>query len=733
MQGWRAWWDNLTPDEKKDFYSDTASGLAVVIIGAIAVVFRTSIGALYRRVFKSKRVISAPENHQPQPPPQPPQPVIIEVRTPTAPPAEPVIPVEVAAPPAPPSRIPHAPTIGFVARRDAEGGDIVERLKAELAPGRTQAATLSGPGGVGKSTLAAEAARELKEAFGGRVVWSSADGRGEFTLSTLLDDTLTQLDRADLRGLVPTAKAEQAHALVADPSVLVVMDNYETIEPAAQEDIRKWLVRAQCSALITSRHKVGETVHIPVAAMSPEEAREFLEKVIRQTQDSRVFSEKVRERIYKTAEANPYVMQWVVGQIDEAQEPRAVLEELGRGGGDAAARVFGRSFDLPRAGDDGRATLLALSLFAPSASRLALAAVAGFGDDLRRLNEAIKGLRALWLLEGLDENSRLAVGALTRRLARARMLKDKSDAEFRQRFVAYFLSYVQAHGQETPEDFNALEAERENLLAAMDAAFEAQQWQEVMSINVALSEFLNVRGYWDEAIRRGQQAVEAARTQKEKGLVAAFAGNVANIRQNRGEYSEAKEAHLQAVVAFKELGDDVNVAIGLHQLAMLAQAQGDIDEARKLYGESLEINKRLGDHRGIASTLHQLGRLSEEQGDTDEARKLYGESLEINKRLGDLRGIASTTSQLGIVHLILDEIAESRAKHEESLAIRRRIGDQTGIAVDLHQLGIIAVVEGNKAEAARMFRDALNIWEKLGSPYAEIARQNLKIVDSGDS
>jgi len=44
----------------------------------------------------------------------------------------------------------------------------------------------------------------------------------------------------------------------------------------------------------------------------------------------------VRERIYQTAEANPFVMQWVVGQIDLAQEPGSVLEDLQHGEGDAA-------------------------------------------------------------------------------------------------------------------------------------------------------------------------------------------------------------------------------------------------------------------------------------------------------------------------------------------------------------------------------------------------------------
>ena len=96
---------------------------------------------------------------------------------------------------------------------------------------------------------------------------------------------------------------------------------------------------------------------------------------------------------------------------------------LSLGKGDAAQRVFDRSFNLPQLGDDGRTVLLALSLFIPSASRGALAAVAGFGDDKNRLNKAVKSLATLRLLSAADGGERLQVQGLTRELARARLEK----------------------------------------------------------------------------------------------------------------------------------------------------------------------------------------------------------------------------------------------------------------------------------------------------------------------
>lgn len=70
-------------------------------------------------------------------------------------------------------------------------------------------------------------------------------------------------------------------------------------------------------------------------------------------------------------------------------------------------------------------------------SREALAKVAGFGDDLRRLDTAVEGLSALWLIETTERNERLFLRGLTRELSKSRLSNDERADEFRQRYVAY--------------------------------------------------------------------------------------------------------------------------------------------------------------------------------------------------------------------------------------------------------------------------------------------------------
>lgn len=631
-----------------------------------------------------------------------------------------------------PPLIPRPPVVGFLPRRDSEGRNIVERLQQELAPQKNQLIALSGPGGVGKTTLASETARALSEKHTQRIVWVGADGRDDFTFSTLLDETAGQLGRIDLRPLPTDVKADEVGALIAAAPTLIVLDNFETLAAAEQARCVDFLLnRAPCPVLITTRPRIAAARNIIIPVMSPDEADNFLRLLIHQAGEPSAFGSVDRQRIMTASDRNPLVTQWVVAQIDLAQEASSVLDELAHGVGDAAERVFDRSFRLERLGDDGRDVLLALSLFSPDASRTALAEVA-FGEGAKRLNEAVKRLASLWLIKTTTEGQRLYVEGLTRELAKARLANDGRAKEFYRRFVTYFLSYTERRAAPTPENLDELEIEKDNLLGAMDLASEIEDLESLQRIVLLLVEpskgMLIVHGYWNDAIQRGQEALKAAKVTNRQWYVGALANNLGFLLANQGNHSSAKQHYQLAVEVARQLNEEGGLAATLHQLAMLAQNQGELAEARRLLHESLEINKKL-DHQGaIAANLHELGLLAQNQDELDEARRLYNESLEINKRLGSHFGIATTLQNLATIALDQGERDEARQLCLESLEIKKKLGHQEGIATSLHHLGMLAEDEGHQAEAAQLFEDALAILNKLKSPNAEIALKSLERV-----
>lgn len=628
--------------------------------------------------------------------------------------------------------IPRPPVVGFVARRDKDGRDIVGLLREELAPDKNHLVALWGPGGAGKTTIAAEVVRATEAVFKGRIVWASPLRRADFSSATLLDEMATQLGREDLRRLAPEPKAAQVAALVSEAPTLVILDNFETVAGEEQTRSLDFLAQsAACPVLITTRYVINrdEVYNVPLAAMEMDEARDFLGRLVARIRKPSNFDNLDRDALIIRCEANPLVLQWVVRQVDLAKRPQDVFDDLERGEGDAAERVFTRSFNLTQLGDDGRLTLLALSLFTPSASREALAKVAGFGNDLRRLNKALESLSSLWLAETTEGNERLFLRGLTRELAKSRLLNDARVLQFQRRYVNHYLAYSEAYPDPVPEDFDALELEKDNLLGAMDVASQTRDWNSVMRIRTSLNEFIYLRGYLNEAVRSGELAAAAAREMKDDSAIAFFQMCIAIVVQYRGEYEEAKKMYREALRGLKSGEDDRNIAACLHQLGVIAKGQGNLEEAQKLGNESLEKKRNLGNQSGITSTLQLLGNIAYILNDVEEARRLYGESLEIGRAAGEQYTVSTALTNLGVIEHNEENSEEARRLYSEGLEIAKRLGDQDSIAAIKHNLGMLAAKEGDTAEASRLFREALHIFEKLGSPSMKQTREQLADID----
>lgn len=637
------------------------------------------------------------------------------------------VPEAQAAPKAPvSSTIPRSPAIGFVSRRDDQGRDILERLREELSPERGRLVALWGPGGSGKTTLAAEAARHLTATFPGRVVWTSALGRAEFTLSTLLDDLATQLGHPEIRQKASDEKEAEVRAIMGTAATLVILDNFEAVArgEGTEEQTRCLDFMAGCGeapALLTTRDFVdrADVVNVRLAAMEDDEARDFLNRLIDRSARPKAFAGLNRDELIRECEANPLVMQWVVSGVALARRVRDVLADLKQGEGDAAERVFERSFMLPQVGDDGRAALLALSLFAPDASREALAHVSGFGDDLRRLDHAVANLSALWLVEATEGHERLFLRGLTRELTRSRLSRETEAKDFHERFISYFVEFLEEREDPFPKNYDELEAEMNNLLSAADLAFALEDWTSARIIvgicGLPVEGVLSVRGFWDDAVRLNERALRFARVVNDQKSVAYFSLTLGSLYDMRGALDDARPLLQESLDIYRSVGDEQSLAQVLHSLGVIAQRTADVGEARRCYEASLEISRRKELLRGVASTLHQLAMLSHDTGNVDKAYELYKESLEIKKKLGNDHGIAISLHALGVLAQQRKEFQEARDLYTESILIKRRMRNKPGEALSLAQLALLDAVEGKLEDAVEHSRQAEDIMIQLGN------------------
>ena len=614
--------------------------------------------------------------------------------------------------------------VGFVPRKDRDGNDIIEQLRAGLAPGSSRVIALWGAGGVGKTALAAEAVRSLIHNYQQRVVWISADGRDEFALPNLLDEIANQFGRPEFRTLGIETKKQSIHDLVVEMPSLIVLDNFETVKPKEQALCLDWLSHiSPSSALITTRARIElpSILNVPIKPMLVTEANEFLDRLVQQAQHRRTFEGIDKQRIIKTAESNPLILQWVFAQIDLAQDWREVLDELAQGEGDAAHRVFDRSFNLPLLNNGGRAALLALSLFVPNASRSALAEVAGLDNEKnkKKFREATKHLAALWLIRTIEDGTRLTVEGLTRDLAKARLGSDQRSSAIRERFVARFANFATNNSRETVADLNALESEKENLLAAIDVACFTKRWKPAVQIYLDMSPLLDIRGYGDDALSRGDKIRNGLIDTHNKYALGTIAEVIANTRLERGEYAEAEQLYSENLIVFKELNSHWDISNTLFNLGRLAHQKGELERAKDFYKESLEIDERLGFEKGVANIKSALGALASDEEDITEARRLYSESLEINRRLDNQRIVAISLYNLSLLDQKQGKYDQARQLCLQSLEIEKKLGHQRVIAASLNALGSLERKQGRLEAAHQLCAESYEIAKKLSNQRGE--------------
>jgi tetratricopeptide (TPR) repeat protein len=198
-------------------------------------------------------------------------------------------------------------------------------------------------------------------------------------------------------------------------------------------------------------------------------------------------------------------------------------------------------------------------------------------------------------------------------------------------------------------------------------------------------------------------------------LVAEAQLQIGTIAWFQGKYREAHHWCSKASMAFEQLGDQEGLAASLHMLGASAQNQGKYEEAGNYFNESLKRRPR--DQEARANTLHHLGMIAQDQGDYKEARRFYTEALTILEQLGNQRKRATTLHQLGIVAYEQGDYKEAHRLHTEVLPIFKHLNDQRGCAGTLHQLGMIAQRQGDYTDACRWYNQSLTIFDQLGDLY----------------
>lgn len=423
----------------------------------------------------------------------------------------------------------------------------METVMRALSPeDRTWGVLVDGIGGIGKTSLAVEAAHRcdesrLFEAFVFVSAKQNALAPGGIrevvpaarTLDEFLNETARVLDRGDIPKLASDARRRELLEALRERPTLLVYDNLETLTKEEQEAMADFLreLPQGCKAVITSRRRGGEgSVWLRLEKLDWEAGRQII--AAEAERDAGLKTKLARatearwQELYDATGGSPLALSHTLGlmRVRASLTFDAALEML-RGNRDSDLQQFIFQEARRELTTNDETALRALSFFVPSATFEAWAEVAKLSRTA--LETTIDRLSALSLIDVLAGEERYALHPLTSNFVRDELLSEEKLARaVGMSFADYWTAYAKRYGGREKEAYKTyiliysewvnLDATAEWLWKAAGIGDErvADNDAAQMLSNLAsdLADPLFYVGQWDDGLRlggRGYKAIHA--------------------------------------------------------------------------------------------------------------------------------------------------------------------------------------------------------------------------------
>lgn len=211
-----------------------------------------------------------------------------------------------------------------------------------------------------------------------------------------------------------------------------------------------------------------------------------------------------------------------------------------------------------------------------------------------------------------------------------------------------------------------------------------------------------------------------SQTAKERSALGLLGSSLIYLYIFHNRYREAKEVGEKILSNLKRLQDRLGEAYALIALGVLAlRKSGNLEEAQKRYEEALTIYQDTNVSLGEANALWSLGEISMRLGNLKEARAQYEKALEIYRSIDVKLGEANALLRLGVLAFQTGSLNEALKKYEEAVSIYQLIDAKQGEANTFRALGDLAMQAGNLKEARAQYGKALAIYQFIESKEGE--------------
>ncbi len=639
--------------------------------------------------------------------------------------------------------------------REIEVREIVDSLR--LRTGRPSVSALCGMGGIGKTTVAVQAAYLAKDQFSEAQLFLDLHGVGERPLTTA--DAMTAFIRA-LCGEVPNLPLKDADLLpiyrsaLSGKRVLLVLDNAKD-----DEQICNLIAGDKSAFIITSRNAlaIDGAKLTRLEIFSNERSLDFLRKIVK----SKGSDEELR-RVAEICDSLPLALRvagdflrlkgdWSVDRYIRSLENEA-LRWLKVGTSTEKNVAFVLNLSARQLVQDNLDLALRWHFLADWPADFELASITAAWDmdvDADRALEDLSELvdRSMVLFD--ERTSRYRLHDLMKPIGAGLFQSKESifsphdypplnhlDQKRRSdqraaRFFAHVLTTAnnlyQHGGDKIIAALSVYDSEIVNFRHFQEVAsrlFSHNKTDEFLSrtcrdFAIKGSQIAHFRLHATEWIRWLEVGLCACQSMRDRNGEGNIQNSLGLAWMYLGQASKALGFYQQSLAIAKETDDFRGESLSLNNLANACVRVGRIKEAIGYYKQSLTIARKYPDHQNVGLLLNNLGLALLHLGDIEKAIEFYQESLEIARSKGDSRGVAQALTNIASAYVSAGHAAPAVKFYEQSLTIARKNRDRRSEGQILNNFGIACTKLGQPAKALEFFEESLAIGKESGDRTTE--------------
>lgn len=591
----------------------------------------------------------------------------------------------------------------FIGRSD----EVTQLRRYLCSQAQARVSCLVGMAGLGKTTLAAHLAHQLRDTFSDGILWIHLDHTETMTaLQTIAHTYAVDVSAySDLETC--SSKVRQ---LLATKTALLILDN-----AADDSQLRPFLPSAGFSAvLITSRrHDLAATdtafrLHLTPFNREKAESLALFSHIL--GQETVQAQADLYQQIADHLGHLPLAINIIAQRLhhEPGWTPAHLLARLEQTGqrltllarGDQQLR---RSFALSLAAlHEPDPQLFALSGIFPGTFTAASVATIT-QQPLWPVEDSLRRLHSLSLLQAPAPSSgRYQLHPLLRDFSQ----EQPQDPAWPQRFIHTFTAKTHSEAEAATE--------QHNILAAIKLAHQLQMDEAVITAVTNLYPSLQRQGELEKATNLLQLAQHSARRARDSAGLIQILHHSGYTAMKQGQPDQAQSYYQEALTLAQQAEDTPQTAELLLKLGALAYRRGRLEEAHQFCQEALTLARSLQNNHLIASLLTNLGLVEAAHGHLTNAIAHYQEALTLVNQTQDTALTINILQNLGNMLEERGDYAQAQSHYESGLALANQLQDPELCSRMEGNLGAIACHLGNYIEATAHFRRGLALAEANG-------------------